>query len=270
MSAAAPTAAMPGLSRSRYGFGQVARMEWIKLSSVRSTPALLACTLLAMVATGIGVGLGYRSHTPVAAAVQIVNNSLGGAALAQVLIGALGATVVTGEYSSGMVRATFAAIPHRGLVLAARTATFGVVAFAVGELATVAGFVAGPIAISGSPVPRASIGDPAVQRPVLLTGAYLGLVGLLGLGLGTIIRHPGGAIGALVGGQFVPLILAALFGQAGIAVLKFIPLFILANSVAVVTPVPGALSAWAGIGVLCGYVVLALGLGWCLVLRRDA
>ena len=52
--------------------------------------------------------------------------------------------------------------------------------------------------------------------------------------------------------------------------LKFVPLIILVNSVAVVTPVPGTLSAWAGIAVLCLYATAALGLGWRLLVGRDA
>jgi len=270
MTGAMVTGSVPGAEGGHYRFRHVARMGWIKLRSVRSTWMLLAFIVLAMVGVGIGVGVGYRSHTPVASAAQIVNNALGGAVLAQLLIGALGVLAVTGEYSSGMVRATFAAIPHRGLVLAAKVVIFGLVAFAVGELAAFAGLVAGQAAISGSPVPRVPLGDPAVLRPVLFTGAYLGLIGLLGVGLGTLIRHTGGAIGALFGAMFVPMFLGAMFGQAGIAVLKFVPLFILINSVAVVTPVPATLSAWAGIGVLCLYAAVALGLGWWLLVRRDA
>ncbi|SRR6266508_1574234 len=270
MTSATTTGPAAGAAPGRYRFGHVARMEWIKLRSLRSTAWLLVFIVLAMIGSGIGVGVGYRSHTPVATAAQIVNNALGGAVLAQLLIGALGVLAVTGEYSSGTVRLTFAAIPHRGLVLAAKVTVFGLIAVAVGEVASFAAFVAGQAAISGSPVPPASLADAAVLRPVLLTGAYLGVIGLLGLGLGTVIRHTGGAIGALFGALFVPMFLAALFGPAGIAVLKFVPLFILVNSVAVVTPVPHTLSAWAGIGVLCLYAATDLGLGWWLLVRRDA
>jgi ABC-type transport system involved in multi-copper enzyme maturation permease subunit len=270
MTSAMVTRPVPGTARDRYRFRHAVRMEWIKLRSVRSTWWLLSFTVLAMVGVGTGVGVGYRSHTPVATSAQIVNNALGGAVLAQLLIGALGVLAVTGEYSSGTVRATFAAVPRRGLVLAAKVAIFGLAAVGVGELAAFAAYVAGQAAIAGSPVPQASLGDPAVLRPVLLTGAYLGMVGLLGVGLGTVIRHTGGAIGGLFGAMFVPMFLAAMFGRAGIVVLKFVPLFILVNSVAVVTPVPGTLSAWAGIGVLCGYAGVVLGLGWWLLARRDA
>jgi ABC-2 type transport system permease protein len=263
-------ATMTGPARDRYRLRHAARMEWIKLRSVRSTWSLLAFVVVAMAGVGVGVGAGYRSHTPVATAAQIVDNALGGAVLAQLLIGALGILVVTSEYSSGMIRATFAAIPHRTLVLAAKVAMLAIVAFTIGEVSSLAGFAAGQAAISGSPVPHASLGEPAVLRAVLLTGAYLGLVGLLGVGLGTVIRHTGGAIGALFGVLVVPMFLAVLFGPAGLTVLKFVPLFILINSIAVVTPVEGTLSASAGIGVLCLYAAAAVGLGSWLLIRRDA
>src|SRR6266511_14906 len=252
MTSATTTRRGPATASGHYRFGQVARMEWIKLRSVRSTGWLLVFVVLAMIGTGIGVGAGYRSHLPVATAAQIVNNSLGGAALAQLLIATLGA------------------IPHRGLVLVAKLVVFGAVAFSVGELAAFAGYAAGQAAIAGSPVPQASLGDPAVLRPVLLTGAYLGLIGLIGLGLGTATRHTGGGIGALFGVLVVPMFVFVMFGPAGLAAAKFVPMFILANSVAVVTPVPGCLSAWAGIGVLCLYAAVALGLGGRLLVRRDA
>jgi ABC-type transport system involved in multi-copper enzyme maturation permease subunit len=255
---------------SGYGLRQVGRMEWIKLRSVRSSGWLLAAALLTMVGTGIGVGLGYRSHLPVATGAQIVDNSVAGAVLAQLLIGALGVLVVTGEYSSGLIRATLAAVPRRGLVLAGKGMVFGAVAFLAGELGALVGYAAGQAAISGSPVPGSSLADPAVLRPVLLTGVYLGLVGLLGTGLGVLIRHSGGAIGALFGALFVPMFLAALVGPAGVPVLRFVPLMILANSVAVETPVPGALPAWAGIGVMACYAAATLGLGCWRFLTRDA
>jgi ABC-2 type transport system permease protein len=257
------------MTQTRYRFPDVARMEWIKLRSVRSTAWLLVMSVVAMIATGVGVGVGYRSHVPVATAAQIVNNSLAGAVLAQLLVGAAGVLIVTSEYASGLARTTYAAIPRRRTVLAAKAVVFGVVAFAVGEVAAFAGYASGQVAIAGSPVPPASIGDPAILRTVLLTGAYLGLLGLLGLALGVVIRRSGGAIGVLFGVLFVPLFLAAALGSAGIPVLRMLPLFILINSVAVVTPVPGLLPPWGGIGAIAAYGVITLGLGGWLVTRRD-
>jgi ABC-type transport system involved in multi-copper enzyme maturation permease subunit len=245
-------------------------MEWLKLRSVRTNWWLLALTVLAMVATGVAVGIGYRGHRPMATMAQIVDNSLGGAALAQLLIGALGVLVVTSEYSSGMIRATFAAAPRRGLVLAAKAAVFGSIALVIGTLGSLAAFIAGQFAISATAIPRARLADADVLRPVLLTGVYLAAVGLIGLGLGTVIRHSGGAIGALFGALFVPLFLAGMFGSSGIAVSKFVPMIILANSVITTTPVSGTLTAWAGIAVMGLYAVLTLGAGGLLLIRRDA
>jgi ABC-2 type transport system permease protein len=252
-----------------YDFRTVARMEWIKLRSLRSAWWLLVASVLAMVAMGTGIGLGYRGRTPVATAAQIVDNSLGGAILAQLFVGALGILVVTGEYSCGTIRATVAAVPRRSLLLAAKAAVYGGAALATGLLASTAGYLAGQLAIAGSPVPRASLGDPVYVVPLLLTGVYLGVIGLVGLGLGALIRHSGGAIGALFAGLFVPMILAGLFGAGGVPVSRFVPILMLLNSISVTTPVPGMLPSWLATGVMVGYAAVALTVGGMVLSRRD-
>jgi hypothetical protein len=244
-------------------------MEWIKLRSLRSAWWLLAASMLSMVAMGVGIGLGYRGHTPVASAAQIVNNSLGGAILAQLFVGALGILVVTGEYSSGTIRGTVAAVPRRSLLLAAKAAVYGGLAIETGMAASLAGYLAGQLAIVGSPVPHASLSETANLVPLLLTGVYLGVIGLLGVGLGALIRHSGGAIGALFAGLFVPMILAGLFGEGGIPVGRFLPVLMLLNSIAVTTPVPGMLPSWLATAVMVGYAAVALVLGGAALCRRD-
>jgi ABC-2 type transport system permease protein len=252
----------------RYTFATVARMEWIKLRSLRSAWWLLAASVLAMVAMGAGVGLGYRGHAPVASAAQIVDNSLSGAVLAQLFLGALGILVVTGEYSSGTIRSTLAAVPRRTLVLGAKTAVYGTAALLAGLIASAAGCVAGQVAIAGSPVPHASLADAGA--PLLRTAIYLGVLGLIGVGLGALVRHSGGAIGLLFAGLFVPMILAGLFGPGGLPVSRFLPVLMLANTIAVITPVPGMLPAWVATVVMAGYAVIAIGLGAVILTRRDA
>jgi hypothetical protein len=253
----------------RYDFRTVARMEWIKLRSLRSAWWLLVASVFAMVAMGIGIGLGYRGHTPVATAAQIVNNSLGGAILAQLFVGALGILVVTGEYSSGTIRATVATVPRRPLVLVAKAAVYFGAALGTGLVASAAGYLAGQLAIVGSPVPHASLSDPTYLVPLLLTGVYLGVIGLLGVGLGALIRHSGGAIGTLFAGLFVPMILVGVFGEAGLPVGRFVPVLMLLNSITVTTPVPGMLPPWLATGVMVGYAALALALGGAALSRRD-
>jgi ABC-2 type transport system permease protein len=253
-----------------YGFRHVARMEWIKLRSVRSTWWLTIGTVASMAAAGAGVGLGYRSHTPVATAAQILNNSLGGAILAQLLLGALGVLMVTGEYGTGMIRSTFAAVPRRRIVLAAKVAVCGGAALTVGLIASFAGYLSGQLAIRGTAIPAASLDDPAILRVVLLTGVYLGATALIGIGIGTIVRHSGAAIGTLFGLMFVPMIVAGLFGGSGIAVGRFVPLLMLLNSISVTSPVPGLFAGWISALLMCGYAVMVILLGGVLLRHRDA
>ncbi len=253
-----------------YGFRHAARMERIKLRSVRSTWWLAIAAVLSMAVAGAGVGLGYRSHSPVATAAQILDNSLGGAILAQLLLGALGVLTVTSEYGTGMIRSTFAAVPRRRLVLAAKAAVCGGAAVAVGLVASFAGYLSGQLAILGTAIPAASLAEPANLRAVLLTSGYLGATALIGVGIGTIVRHSGAAIGTLFGLIFVPMIVVGLFGASGIAVGRFIPLLMLLNSIAVTAPIPGLFAGWISVLLMCGYAAVVLLGGGVLLRHRDS
>lgn len=255
---------------TRTGFRLTARMEWIKLRSVRSTWWLAVAAVVVMAAAGVGVGLGYRSYTPVATAAQILDNSLGGAIVAQLLLGALGVLTVTGEYGTGMIRSTFAAVPRRGTVLAAKVAVGGGAALAVGLVASFAGYLGGQLAISGTAIPAAPLGDPAILRAVVLTGVYLAATALIGVGIAAIVRHSGAAIGTLFGLMFVPMVVAGLFGESGIAVGRFVPLLMLLNSVAVTAPVPGLFAGWVSVSLMFGYAAVAVLAGGVLLRRRAA
>lgn len=269
--------ATPGLAPVRtipaghYRFRHAARMEWIKLRSLRSTVWVLAATVVVMI--GIGVLVMANTKPPATAADRAVfdptNNVLAGVALGQLAIGALGVLLMTSEYSSGMIRATLAAIPNRPLVVAAKAAVFGVVSLVVGEVVTFVEFLAGRAALPAA-VPHPDLGQPGVLRAVALSGAYLCMVGLIGLGIGAIARHTAAGIGAVVGLLFVlPLVVAGVEGGPEPAA-KFFPTFIAGNSLAVSKPVAQMLSPWAGFAVLCGYTVVALLAGAFVLARRDA
>ncbi|WFE37292.1 ABC transporter permease subunit [Micromonospora sp. WMMD998] len=253
-----------------YGFRHAARMELIKLGSVRSTWWLAGATVVSMAAAGAGVGLGYRSHTPTATAAQILDNSLSGAILAQLLLGALGVLAVTGEYGTGMIRSTFAAVPRRRTVLVAKVAVCGGAALAAGLAASFAGYLGGQLAIRGTAIPAAPLTDPEILRAVLLTGGYLAATALIGVGIGTVVRHSGAAIGTLFALMLVPTIVIGLFGENGIAVGRFVPLLMLLNSVAVTAPIPGLFAGWVSVLLMCGYAAVALLCGGVLLRRRDA
>ena len=92
------TTAVP---RGRYGFRHAARMEWIKLRSLRSTWWVLALTVAGAVAIAVAVGVNTED-----AAADLTNNALAGISLGLLLVGVLGVLAMTGEHSSGMIRAT--------------------------------------------------------------------------------------------------------------------------------------------------------------------
>jgi ABC-type transport system involved in multi-copper enzyme maturation permease subunit len=247
---------------TRYGFLEAARMEWIKLRSLRSTRWVLAGGMAATVALGVVAGYNTRSVTG-----DPTSNVLAGVLVGQVITGVLGVLAMTSEYSSGLVRVTFAAMPRRALVLTAKAVVFGTVCLAAGEIAVVASFLGGMAALRSS-VPHPSLGDPAVLRAVLMTGAYLALTGLAGLGVGTILRHGAAAVGVLVGGLFV---LPLITGAASRATGKFMPELIAGNSLAAVKPVAGfSWPPWLELGIVALQVAALLAAGGWLLVRRDA
>jgi hypothetical protein len=259
------TTTAPGTARDRVGFAQAARMEWIKLRSLRSTWWVLALTVAG--AVGIAVAVGVNTED---AAADLTNNALAGIALGLLLVGVLGVLAMTGEHSSGTIRATLAAVPNRPLVLAAKAAVFGALALAAGEAAAFIAFAAGGAALPPS-VPAPTLGQPGVLRAVVLGGAGYCLIGLFGVGLGAVIRHTPAAIALLVGGVYV---LAQLVAGFATWMMAWLPVAIVANSLSVTRPAGDAqirfLSPWAGLAVLGLYAALTLAAGAFLLARRDA
>jgi ABC-2 type transport system permease protein len=268
-------AARPSRHRSEghYGFRSVAQMEWLKVRSVRST----AWIMLVFAAGMIGLAILVLSHQHWAtmsaadrASFDPTNDSFAGLAIGQLAFGVLGALVITSEFSSGMIRATLAAVPHRPLLLAAKAAVLGAVTLVAGEVLAFVAFAVGE-AVLRSPAPHATFGQPGVLRAVLMAGAYPALIALMALGLGAIIRHTAGAISAVVGILFVlPLILVPLGYSIQNSVGQFMPMLIAENSLPAVKQQSHTLSPGLGFGVLCVYAVSALVIGGVVLARRDA
>ena len=251
--------------RSRgYGFGQVARMEWIKLRSLRSTWVTLALTAAA--AIGISVAVGLNTKTP---GEDLTSNALSGTAVGLLLIGVLGVLVTTSEYSSGMIRTTLAAVPNRPLVLTAKAAVFGAMALVAGEVASFMSFFLGGISLRHG-IAAPALGQPGVLRAVVLSGVAFCLIGLMGLALGALVRHTAVAVAVLVGGVYVA---AQFVASIAHSLYAYVPISIVANSLSTTKPVGAGvdmLSPWAGLGLLCLYAAVLLGGGGVLLARRDA
>jgi ABC-2 type transport system permease protein len=260
--------------RDRYGFRTVAGMEWRKFRTVRSTGLILVILAVGMIGLAV-LALSHEGYPQLSAADRAsfdpTHDSLfTGLLLGQLLAGVLGVLAITSEFSSGMIRATFAAAPRRPLVLAAKAAVLGVVMLAAGEILAVAAFLAGQAALP-APAPRAALGQPGVLRAVLMAGAYPALIALIGLGLGAVIRHTAGAICAIVAVLFLlPLLIAPLGAATADEVVRFLPEQIAALSLTALRPVAPALPPAAGFALLCGYAAAALAVGAWQLARRDA
>jgi ABC-2 type transport system permease protein len=264
------TALTARVPAGHYRFRHAARMEWIKLRSLRSTWWTLV--IAAVGAIGIGVAVGINT---VNRGGDLTNNALAGIIPSLLLSGVLGALAMTSEYSSGMIRTTLAASPRRPLLLAAKAAVFGTVAVAVGEVASFIAFFAGGAALRHG-IPAPTLTQPAVLRAVVLSGVSFGLIGLIGLGLGAMVRHSGAAIAAVIGGVYVlPTMLGSVTHKVGV----YMPITIIGNSLTTTKSQPCSahaaqctpfVSAWAGLGLLCLYAALALAVGGWLFARRDA
>jgi ABC-2 type transport system permease protein len=262
MTTISETTRRPVLRRSAVGFGQAVRMELIKIRTLRSPWVTLLITVAGAVGLATVVGLNSKDTHG-----DITSNVLAGVAPGLIAFGVLGVLVLTNEYSSGLIKATLAAVPHRGTVMAAKTLVFGAIALAVGEFASFASFFAGTAALP--PVFHApSLSDPTVLRAVLMVGAAYPLIGLLGLGIGAIVRHGAAATGVVIGVVFVGTqALGALAHSLG----AYAPISIVADSLSATNaPSYPSLGPWAGLGVLALYATAAVAAGAVLLARRDA
>jgi ABC-2 type transport system permease protein len=258
-------------------FPDLMRSEWTKLRTVRSSYWTLFSAVVATIGLGAilcAVYVAQYAHTSAAdkATFNPASFSLTGGFLAQLAIGVLGVLVITNEYGSGMIRATFAAAPQRLSVLAAKASVFAGVTFVVTTVASFIAFFLGQWILSAKGI-GTTLGAPNVLRIVVGTGMYLAVLGLLALGLGTIIRKTAGAIAAVFGLILVLPPIAGLLPSSMNAVQKFLPSnagqALISNGHQGSTTTP-QLAPWAGFAVFCLWAIAALAIAGVMLVRRDA
>jgi ABC-2 type transport system permease protein len=274
------TTTMPGVSETprqsdHNRFIDLLGSEWTKLITVRST----VWTLLATAVVGIGLGAivtsaqasRWSSRSLVArAAFDPTRSSLAGLLFAQLAIGVLGILVISAEYSTGTIRATFSAEPRRPLVLVAKVAVFGIVTLIVGEIVSFAAFFLGQRILSGK-TPTAILSDPGVLRAVVSGGLYLLALGLLALGLASIIRVTAAAISTFVGVLFIlPIIADVLPSSFTSDIGRFLPANIGTVMMSAHYHGTDPFGPWTSFALLCAYAAVFLVVGGVLLVRRDA
>jgi len=253
---------------------RVVLSEWTKLRSLRSTVFSLLAAVVIVIGLAVLVSSVTVAHWPPKnpaelAAFDPTSRSLAGIFLAQLAIGVLGILVVTGEYTTGMIRASLAAVPTRLPVLTAKTVVFAVTTFVITLPTVLAAFLIGQAIFSGKNL-QTSLGSPGVLRAVVGSALYLTVVGLLGLGLGALLRTTAAAISTLFGVLLVlPIIVRFLPSSWSTPIDKYLP-STAGQGIVAVHPDPSTLSPWVGFALFCGYAAVVLVAAGVSLVRRDA
>jgi ABC-type transport system involved in multi-copper enzyme maturation permease subunit len=248
------------------------RSEFWKLGTVRSTYWSLLAAIASNVALAALLAIFLPSHMSAhqKATIDSTRVSLGGLHLSQVAFGVLGVLVISSEYSSGMIRATLAAVPQRRLMLTAKTTVFAVTALITGIASCFAAYFAFQAFLPAGDPMRTSLSDPGVLRAVTGAGLYLTVLGLFGLGIGAVIRSSTGAVATLLGVLFLPSLIVTLLPQSWQNTIgPYLPMDA-GETIISVHHQAHTLQPWAGFGVFCLYAVVALAAGFFLISRRDA
>jgi hypothetical protein len=275
MSSIAGVGTLPRLPHTgRVTQARVAVSEWTKLRSLRST----RWSLLAAILLTIGFPLLFAAVTSShwgsmspheRADRHPLDIALAGVNVSQLAVAVLGVLVITGEYSTGMIRASFSAVPKRLPVLWAKTVVFGVVTFLLVLPSVLIAFFASQAILSRHDILQISFSHPGVARSVIGGAVYVLLVGIFALGIGAIIRNTAGGIATFAGIFFVlPPLMNVLPASWNHAISKYLPseagrqIFSLTHDSNSLSPL------WGGL-LFAGYCAAVLALAAVLLVRRD-
>jgi ABC-2 type transport system permease protein len=250
---------------------RVARSEWTKFRSLRST----VYTLLAAVVFLIGIGALFSAITAnqptgIEPGSTAISTSLSGTFFAQLAVGVLGVLLITGEYSTGMIRASLTVVPQRLPMLWGKLAVFAGVVFLTMLVASVTAFFVGQALLSGNNM-NVALSDPGALRSVVGAALYLTVAGVTALALGALLRNTAAAITTFVAVFFVIPPLTNLLPTTWTdQFVQYLPsnagAVMLEGSFGVAHP----LAPWTGFAVMCGYAAVLVGFAAWRLRRADA
>ena len=255
----------------------IVRSEWIKLRSVRSTVWSYAIVIAVFLGIALLIsstsGIGGVSPTAEMQTVLVLQTATSGINFGQLIVAVLGVLVVSGEYSTGMIRSTLTTVPRRIPALAAKALVVFVATFVAG-LVSVFGSLLVAVPVLSSQGIHADLSDGSLVGNLVLAAVYLGLVPVFALGLGTLLRSSAGGIAASLGTiLLLPTILQLFAGltQAQWAVDLMPYLFSNAgNGMYTPTMDGAALDQGQNVLVVLVWVAVSLVAGALLLKRRDA
>ena len=259
-------------------FGRVLRSEIIKFRSLLSTLILVLCTVAVLVGFGAlgawGIGSSLEAMGPevfeAEGGLDGIANTLAstGITFAQLIIGSLAVLVISGEFATGSVRSTFAAVPKRYPVFLAKALLVAVMSFVVaaGSMLLTA-LVINPIVEHYGLVQ--DLGSEDFQRMLWIGSLYVTAVALIGFALGALLRNSAGGIVSLAGLFFVlPLAFQLIPGDFIADLRRFLPSEA-ANQLISGTTGPEMLELWQSWLVFGAWVAIPLALAGFVLQRRD-
>ena len=272
---AAPATAAPAASIVKVTQLRVLHSEWTKFRSLRST----VWTLLVAVTLMIGLGALFSAVTASQygslsasdrASFSPITTSLDGITFAQLAIGILGVLLITGEYSTGMIRASLTAVPGRLPVLWGKLAVFAGMVFAVSLITSFISFFLGQALLSGHHL-SVAITAPGALRSVIGAALYVTVAGMIGVALGALLRNTAAGISSFVAAFFV---IPPLAGLLPASISNHLTPYLPSNAGAAVyggaARVHDALAPWTGFSVLCVYAAVLIGAAAWRLRRVDA
>lgn len=262
-------------------FLRVLNSEFIKFRTLLSTLILLASTAVVMVgfgalsAWGTGQFADAAASDPQAAEAMAAQGGdlavtvpTSGIAFAQLILGSLGVLLMSSEFTTGMARSTFAAVPKRIPAFIAKLVVVMVSAFVLTAVSTyVAGLVSVPILDNYGL--KLDLASSQSVKLLLVNSAYVAAVAAIGMALGTLIRNSAGGIMSLVGLFFVaPIAFQLIPGDFFVEARKYLPGNTI-NPLTAVEHVPDTLEVWQAALVLGAWVLVPVVLAMVLLKKRD-
>ncbi|MQY02370.1 ABC transporter permease subunit [Actinomadura macrotermitis] len=264
------TAGGPGATT----FGSVLASEWTKIRTVKST----FWTLLAGAVVVIGLSVlwalaftaSYDQMTPEDRATVAPTSPMQIAFyFGMVIFGVLGVLVITGEYTTGMIRTALTAVPRRPQYLAAKALVLAAVVLVAGEVVSFLSFFLSQLLLSSKDL-DGSLGDPGVLRAVMGGGLYLMLIALMALGVGVIVRHTAGSVVVVFVVLFVLGIVGGFLpGEWGATLNKYLPSNA-GGAILAPTQTGTTLAPWTGLAYFTLYTLVVLAVAVVLFESRDA
>jgi ABC-2 type transport system permease protein len=252
---------------------RVINSEWTKFRSLRSTNVTLLVSVVLTVGLGAlisAVTASHWSHQSPAERIDFnaVVTSLRGVDISQLAVGVLGVLLISGEYATGMIRASLTAVPKRLPVLWAKLVVFAAVVGVVSLASAFGAFFLGQSLLASQNL-GVSISSPHALRMVIGAGVYLVLVGIIGMALGGVLRNTAAGISSLVALFFViPPVLDLLPQSWSNTIGPYLPSN--AGEAFWGHPTGSHLSALAGLLVLCAWAAAAIVAAAIRLKTRDA